>query len=257
MRRLEDRLRSYLVEDESVQRLTSGRLVDDAARGAAMIGLTDRRLLCVSERGELVDVRYDYVCSVRSRDRTRVRYRPDAGPNRTLRLGVGTIILGLLVAAVAATSPLTPVETVATVAVGAATAAVAIGLQSVRTRTRVGHSSDQLLVGIGFVSLLALVGVAVVAASVSLALYGLVTIGSGLVLGYAVRHRERLDGLGLEDHRESLLSVNTVDGETVHIAVEPDSTLARDLATCVYDRADDTVDVDRRVIVASGREQQT
>ena len=234
MGRVEERFRSHLVEDESVRALTSGRLLGAGVRGRAAIGLTDRRLLCVSPTGEFVDVRYDYVCSIRSRNRTRVRYRSEGGPNRTRRLLAGITAFALLVAGVVAATPIGRIQGLVTAIVAVATVAIAAAVQALRTRSGVGRATDQIAVGAGVLGLFGLVGVALLATGVSVPLYGLVTLGGLALVRYAASHREELDGLGIDGHRESLLRINTVDGETVAIAVDADSSFDRELGASVH-----------------------
>lgn len=232
MRRVEERFRSHLVEDESVRALASGRLLGDAVRGRATIGATDRRLLCVSAAGEFVDVRYDYVCSIRCRERTRVRYRSGDGPNRALHLLGGVAAIALFVAVVAAATAIGAIQGIATAALAAVTVALAATVQSLRTRPGIGRAVDQIAVGAGVLALLVLAGVALLAASVSLSLYGLVTLAGLALAGYAAGHRAELDELGIDGRRESVLTVTTVDGDAVSIAVDADSTFDRDLEAC-------------------------
>ena len=236
MRRVEERLRGHLVEDESVLADTWGRLLGTGSdvRGRALVGLTDRRLLAVSTAGEFLTVRYEYVCSIRRRERTRVRYRSGDGPNRTARLASGLLALASLVAVAVAATTVGGGQALITTAVAAVTAAVAAFVQSLRTRSGVGRAAEQIAVGAGVLALLALFGAALLAASVSVPLYVLVTAGGHVLADYAATYRDELGGFGLERHRESLLAVNTVDGETLRIAVDADSTIDRDLAAAVH-----------------------
>ena len=234
MRRVEERFRSHLVEDESVRALASGRLLGDAVRGRATIGATDRRLLCVSEAGEFVDVRYDYVCSIRSREQTRVEYRPEDGSNRAPYFLGGLVALATLVVGLIAGTGISAIQGVATTVLAAATVAIAAAVQVLRTRPGIGRAVDQLAVGAGVLALLALVSVALLAASVPLPLYGFVTLAGLALAGYAVSHRAELDRLGVDGRRESLLTVTTVDGDTLSLAVDADSTFDRDLEACVH-----------------------
>ncbi|NUC71503.1 hypothetical protein HTZ84_04115 [Haloterrigena sp. SYSU A558-1] len=234
MRRVEERFRSHLVEDESVRALASGRLLGDAVRGRATIGATDRRLLCVSASGEFVDVRYDWICSIRRREQTRVEYRSEDGPNRSLRLLGGLVALAVLVVGIVATTGISAVQGVATTALAAATVALVAAVHSLRTRPGIGRATEQLAVGTGILALGAVVAVVPLAAGVSLPLYGLVTLAGLGLAGYAAIHRAELAGLGIDGRRETLLTVTTVDGDTVTLAVDADSTFDRDLEACVH-----------------------
>ncbi|WP_339103209.1 hypothetical protein [Haloterrigena salinisoli] len=233
MRRVEERFRSHLVEDESVRALASGRLLGDAVRGRATIGATDRRLLCVSATGEFVDVRYDYVCSIRSRERTRVEYRAADGSNRPTALLGGLAALVLLVGGIVVATAISAVQGLAAAALAAVTVALAAAVQFLRTRPGIGRAVDQLAVGAGVLALLVPLGIALLATTVSLPLYGIATLGGLALVGYAA-HRAEFDGLGIDGRRESVLTVTTVDGDTVSIAIDADSTFGRDLETCVH-----------------------
>lgn len=52
--------------------MTEGRLVDDSIRGHLSIGLTDRRVVCLSSAGDLVDVEYATISTIRSFTRSRL-----------------------------------------------------------------------------------------------------------------------------------------------------------------------------------------
>lgn len=234
MRRVEERFRSHLVEDESVRALASGRLLGDAVRGRATIGATDRRLLCVSVAGEFVDVRYDYVCSIRSRERTRVEYRSADGANPLIALMGGFAALVLLAGGIIAATAISAVQGLAAAALAAVTVALAAAVQFLRTRSGIGRAVGQLAVGAAVLALLVPLGIALLAAAVPLALYGLATLGGFALVGYAAAHRAELDGLGIDSRRESVLTVTTVDGDAVSIAIGADSTFGRDLETAVH-----------------------
>lgn len=243
MSHAEDRLGSYLLEGESVQEGTSGRILDDDVRGRATVGLTDRRVLCLSETGEFVDVRYDYVCSIRSRRRTRIRYRPRDGTNRTLFLLGSVLAVGALVAGGFATSSATLVQGVATVVLAAVTVVVAVAVDRVRKRPRVERTGDSVLVGAGVTTLLIALVIALVAASVIVPVFVLATVGGLGVARYVSRYRDDLGDVGLERHTETLLSIGTVDGETVHVAIDAPSDLDRTLSTAVHRTDPAPVDV--------------
>lgn len=213
---------------------TTGRLLEAGGRGRAAIGLTDRRLLCLSTTGEFVDVRHEYVCSIRSRERTRVGYRPGNDPDRTARLGAGLAALVAVVAGVVVTTAIGALQGALTVALAAATVGAVAFVQFLRTRSGADRAAEQLAVGASVAALLAVVGVALLASVVSVPLYALVTLGGLALAGYAARHRAALDGAGLEGRRESLLTVNTIDGESVSVAIDADSAFDRELSACVH-----------------------
>ncbi|WP_121744778.1 hypothetical protein [Natronorubrum halophilum] len=230
----EDRLRNAVVGDESVLVLTSGRLLEDVVRGRAAIGLTDRRLLCVSETGEFVDINTDYVCSIRSRRQRSIQYRPTGGENHLGRLAGGALLLGALAVLSFSLSSADPFQGIVTIALAVVTAAVAVSVESVRKRPGVGRARESIFVGGGTLALFGLAGIGLLATSVYAPLFVLGTIG-GVGLGrYAVRHRGTLDEIPLRRHRETLLEIHTADGETVHIVVAADSELEGELSTHLY-----------------------
>lgn len=245
MRPAEERFTGHLIEDEPVQDLTSGTLLEDTVRGDALIGVTDRRLLCVSKTGEFVDVGYDSICSIHSRRRTRTEYRSADGNDRLLPLLGGLLGLAALAAVVAATASVDAFEGGLTIAVATATVVVASAVEHVRTRPAIGRAYEPIFVGAGILALLALVGVGLLATSVYTPLYLFVTLGGGVLAAYAARHRGRLGGPGLERHRETHLSINTIDGETVRVAIDSETDLDRQLSACVH--RNESVPADRTV----------
>ncbi|MFC3960104.1 hypothetical protein [Halovivax cerinus] len=79
-RRIEERL----VPDEDLRVVTDGRLIDDSVRGSVAIGLTDRRVLCLSPTGDLVDVEYASIGTIRRFTRSRLAVE---GIDRRLLVG--------------------------------------------------------------------------------------------------------------------------------------------------------------------------
>ncbi|MXV60768.1 hypothetical protein GS429_01510 [Natronorubrum sp. JWXQ-INN-674] len=248
MRLAEDRFSSHLVEGESMRDLSSGRLLDDAVRGEAAIGLTDRRLLCVSNLGEFVDVRYDYICSIKSRQRTQVAYRSPDGSNRLLHLLGGLLVVVALGVGVLSFSAAGALEAGVTGLLAIVTVVVAATVESVRKRPGVGRTHEPVFVGAGVLALFGLVGASLLVAGVVTSLYALLTLGGLGLVGYAHRYRADLDGTGLTSHQETLLTINTIDGETVRIAVDTDADLDHKLSTCVHQR--DAAPVDTPVITS-------
>ena len=243
MRPVEDRLRGHLAEGESIQSVTAGRLLEAGARGRAAIGLTERRFLCVDDAGDFVDVGYDYVSSIRRRRRTKIRVQSGNGPNRLLHLAAGLVGVLALIAGLVLSSTVPPFRAAAAVALAVVTVAVAVPTEVVRRRSSVGRSYDEIAVGVGGLALLGAIGTALVASSVSIPLYVLTTLGGLVLAGYAVRYRDeiepRIEGLGLEREREAVIAITTIDGTTVRVAVDADSTFGRELGTWVHRRERD------------------
>lgn len=230
----EERFRSHLAEDESVRELTSGRLLADAVRGPAAIGLTDRRLLCVSPSGEFVAVRYDYVSSIRGQRRTSVEYVPAGERNRLLSLLGGLAAVLGLAAVVLVASGADPIRGAATVTLAVATVAVTAAVGRLRKRTAVGGTAEQVALGAGVLALLSLVGLGLFAATAVAPLFAVSTLGGLGLAGYAARHWETLRELELDRTRETHLTVEMIGGDSVRIAVDAESNLGRRLGICVH-----------------------
>lgn len=239
----EDRLSDRLLEEESVQDLTAGRLLEDVVRGRAAIGLTDRRLLCLSKTGEFVDVRYDYVCSIRSRRRTKVRFRDRNGNGRTLHVVGGLFALGAVVVGVFVATSIGALQTVVTAVLAAVTATLALVVDRLRKRPDVERTRDSVFLGGTVVALSVCFGVGLVSSSVFAPLFVVLVFGGAALGEYALRHREDLNRIGLERHHEMVCTVRTVDGETVHVAVDATSDFDRELATRVHRTDPAPVDV--------------
>ncbi|SDJ64022.1 hypothetical protein [Natronorubrum texcoconense] len=242
MRPAEERFTRHLVEGESVQNLVPGTLLEDAVRGTAAVGATDRRILCVSKTGEFVDVGYDYICSIESQRRARTEYRPGDENDRLLSLLGGIVGLAALALVVAANVPVDAFGGSLSVGLATATVGVAGAVEHVRRQPAIGRAYAPVFVGAGIFSLLALVGVALVVPNVYVPLYLLVTLGGGGLVAYAARHRTHLSGPGLERHRETHLSINTIDGETVRIAIDAETDFDRELSACVHRYEGSTID---------------
>ncbi|ELZ09523.1 hypothetical protein C479_11915 [Halovivax asiaticus JCM 14624] len=65
-------LSARLVPDEDLRVVTEGRLVDESVRGPLSIGLTDRRVVCLSAAGDVVEVEYATISTIRSFTRSRL-----------------------------------------------------------------------------------------------------------------------------------------------------------------------------------------
>jgi hypothetical protein len=103
-------VREYLVSDEPVKAAADGQVLDSTPGGTVSLGLTDRRVVFVSEDGGFLDIDYDHICSVRSQPRTAVSVR---GNDYRLLLVGGFVlgIVGLLGVLGVASNPLSPVFT--------------------------------------------------------------------------------------------------------------------------------------------------
>lgn len=241
---VEDRFQEHLVEGESLRATTSGRLLEDGFDGRTVVGLTDRRLLCVTDAGAFIDVRYDHVCSVRSRQRTRVEYRSGDGPDRVLHLAGGVGALGVVLVAVGVVLSVGATVGATAVALATGTATLVAGITERSHTASVGDTGDTMLVGAGVLSAVGLVVVGLLSGVVSTPVYVLATVGVLSLVGYARRYRRDLavDGWSVVRHSESAVRINTVDGTTVRIAIDPDTGFDRELSASIHRR--DDVDVD-------------
>ena len=96
-----DEFESYLAPDESVLVGTSGTLYADSFRSAGTVGVTDRRLLFVSEGGRFLDAAHGAIHSIRSHPRrgfdlplTAPALLSAVGAGVALAAGLGVLLLG-------------------------------------------------------------------------------------------------------------------------------------------------------------------
>ncbi|APX96364.1 hypothetical protein [Natronorubrum daqingense] len=234
MRSAEKQFTAHLADGESVQDLTSGSVLETPLRGGATVGVTDRRILCVSNAGEYIAIPFEYICSIHSNRRTKTQYRSDGERSHRTPLLGGLAVLSAVSIGLTLAFALDVNQILATIALAVGTVAITAGVQRVRGRSRVDRSYESVLVGAGILALAALVGVAVFVTSVFTPLYALVTVGGLALVAYAARHSDRIEPPRLERRHETFLTINTVDGETVRIVVDANTDLARTLSTSVY-----------------------
>lgn len=237
-----ERVTSYLADDESLRGLTSGTLLEDATQKPIALGLTDRRVLSVSETGEFTDIRYDYICSIRSNRHSTVRYQPQEGDRRTARFVGALLAMAALVVAVVYASSAGASEGATTVLLSAATVGTVASIQYVRTRSGDGAARRQLLVGTGILLLSVLVGIGLLSSSVLAHLFVVLTPAGLVLLEYARRHRGEFGRSGLRRQREKRLTINTIDGHTVRVAIDADADIDRELTTYVHQGDPNPVD---------------
>lgn len=248
MSKTTDRLGEYLAPDERLVTVSDVTLSGDSPREAVSLGLTDRRLLYVSEDGGFTNIEYDAICAVRSRPRTTRTYR---GNDHRLLLGIGGLvaILGYVGAIALTTGLLVPILLLATA--GSLVSAEYLRRKRAederitvtkripfdigdtnrfrRYKRSVSAGEHQLLmIGSGLVALFGAVGVILLASS---ALVFLAAIVGGIALiDYAYRHRHDFDGIEIVRHRETEVSVSTSDGRTVRIRSDESEEIGRELS---------------------------
>lgn len=241
----EKRLANHLVEDESVQRLTSGRFLENPTRDRLTVGLTDRRLLCVSDGGAFTDVRYDYISSIESRQRTGLRFSDRQDGLRVMGIVGGLLVGGALLVALGQLSAGGVVRDAVTVGLALGTVAITTAVNHVRRRGTGVEPREQLFVGTGLLSVLVLVSVGLFSPTLVAPLFVVTTLGGLGLVRYGRRRRDQFDGIGLQRQREKHLSITTVDGRSVEIVVEADTDVDRELSSAVY--RDASPSADRRI----------
>ncbi|WP_254861965.1 hypothetical protein [Halovivax gelatinilyticus] len=102
------RLAEHLVPDEGIEVVAYGRLVDESVRGTVVIGLTDRRILCLAPDGDLVDVDYASICTIRSFIHSRLTF--DGVDSRLIAAAFGLLAVAFALAGAALAAPSNPTE---------------------------------------------------------------------------------------------------------------------------------------------------
>lgn len=253
----------YLAPDESVVTGGPGSLYADAYRLEGSIGVTDRRVLFVSEDGSFLDVAHDSIESIRSRPRSTITYH-----------GVGYVLaalLGLLLAAVAFAGimllePGAVAALLGALIVGCIAAAEYLRrrgetLPSDRTRRRLSAALDRvglrrrldalteevlgdvladvepagyhelLVVGVASVALLAAVGLVALAGSLLVVPLVLATLGGVALTEYTYRRFRALEDVGRSRRWEREVRIHLANGSAVYLLVGPDARLDRDLSS--------------------------
>lgn len=238
---------AYLAEDEFVVHGASGTLIDEGHDSEGAIGVTDRRVLFRSDTGRFVDVSHDAVYSIESRSRTRLTYR-----------GVGCRLLAALggLIAVAAFLALTAFgSSVSTFLLSSLAVVGAIGAEFVRReregtgphgsnpdvgrrddgrfhrlRTTVANVGGSAVIGLGYVALLALVGLIAVTGSLVVLPLVLVTLGGVGLADVGLRRKRALDAIGGSRHREREVSLHLADGRHVRLRFDATEPIDRELS---------------------------
>lgn len=246
-------LRGYLSPDESVRRETSGTLVHDSYRSEGAICVTDRRVVFVSNDGGFLDFAFDVVYSIQSRPRTTFTYRA-VGYRLLAAVGVLTALTGAIATVLQGTRVVAAVLLLLTVG-GAAAAeyvrrsgiaiawtppAEASGMgrlapgafHLIRPNGGRAQSDDDvlLILGLGLVSLTAIVGLVVLTDGLLVVLLSLVTLGGLALSDRAYRRTRTLEEAGGGRRHEREVSVHLVDGSVVYFRVDPACSIDRDLS---------------------------
>lgn len=251
-------VRRYLSPGESLQLVDAVTRVDGAEQPAS-VGLTDDRLLVVSDDGDFVGVGLDRICSVRGEETTDVGVR---GNDYRAMLALGYLlgVVGFLGVLATAANPLTP--TLALVVLGGVFAVGHVLREGVdfdalvatidehdrdtglgdRLRRAKRDLNDRVTdddVGLGLTGGLAggtfLLIVLAEGAIVPPFFTAILVSGAALTV-YAMRHRERLDGVELVRRRQRTVRATVEDGTVLAVRTHPNSPLDRKLATGVQGR---------------------
>lgn len=257
-----EEFRDYLAPDESVVSSAHGTVVDGSFRSRGSIGITDRRVLFVTDSDRFLDVTHDAIASIRGRQRTGYTTR---GVGYRLAVVTGALIavagfVGVLGVQANAETFTFALATVGGAAVaeygrrssfdvewpasdevlGALTAdRTALGevLADVGFRRSEGADGDDawlvfvpVLGAVSLVSLIGLVGVTGRLLVVPLVVVAL----AGLALAdYAHRRTRALDAAGNGRRRERAVSIDLVNGRTVTFRVDSTERIDRDLSGVV------------------------
>jgi uncharacterized membrane protein (UPF0136 family) len=223
----ENRLVTHVADDESVRTLADGRFLDDASSGELLIGLTDRRVLCVSETGAFKSLRYEHISSVRSQPRTSWTYRRRsddgllAGVLAGLLAIAGTIVGAGLAAGVDRTG------VVLATLLGAVAAITFVSTRHVSEASGTDQANRQFIVGSGVLVVVAAAVAAATASDVPLSLFALAAVGSVALATYGPRYLAQVDETGLTRREATLLTITTVDGSSVRLITDADTDLGR------------------------------
>ncbi|RKD94908.1 hypothetical protein [Halopiger aswanensis] len=240
-------LRAHLTRTESLNAVYEGTLIEETGRAEVTIGVTDRRLLGRSADGEFLDVKQEYITSIRSHLHSSPTFR---GVDDRLVAGVGAILAVIAVIALVLTVLRLPAaEGMATVGLAVATVAGGSAAELARRRyVRVrealgrlerdrgfdfdlGSDRDRLVLGgLGGGLLAAVSFLWLLAATGPLAgLLVLATVGGLALAEYGVRLETEYEGIEFATEREKRVEITTVDGRTVELRTEPDASLEREL----------------------------
>lgn len=263
MRTASDEFREYLAPDESVIESGAGALLENAYRTEGSIGVTDRRVLFVSDGDGFLGITQDGIRSIRSRPETTFathgtgyRLVTIAGATLAVLAFVGVLGLG--------SSGLAPA--LALVTVGGLVGAEYLRRNGVSTeravltefeerlsphldveplRAHVSGARDvdgqQLLVlGVGLVALTAFASLVAVTANLLTIPLTLVTLGGIAVTEYA--HRRGRDAERFERDRpaEKRVSIRLAGGQIVDLRVDPAERIDRTLSRVAAEKTHET-----------------
>ena len=263
--------RDYLAPDEAVVSSAHGTIVDGSFRSPGSIGITERRVLVVTDSDRFLEVTHDAITSIRSRPRSTFTAR---GVGFRLAVVVGALIgvagfLGVLFVQARAQAFVFALATVG----GAVTAEYVrrVGgegerpapgevwgalttdrgdlgdvLDDVGLRRSDGSGigtddSPVFVLVLGAVSLVSLFGL--VGVTGRLVVVPLVVVAlAGLALSdYAYRRKKGMDATGEGRRSERSVSIHLVDGRTVNLRVDSTERIDRALSGVVREPVEEPV----------------
>jgi uncharacterized membrane protein len=224
-----DRLRDHLAPDERLTAAYSVRLSGTSVWTPPTLGVTDRRLLWVGDGGRAASIDLDYVTGVRSRRRTRPRFR---GRDHRLQMGGSGLLAALCLVGVVVLSSnlLVPLLSLVTVGGLAATEYLWRAFDEIQV---------EAIAGTALVAAASYLGIVVAASSVVAPLLVLLAIGGVALVEYARRRASDFGGIEMEYRHHREVSISTADGRTVHVRCDPSEQIDRELSRLAFvDRAD-------------------
>lgn len=218
----------FLAEDESVVNGVTGTLIDSASRSEGAIGITDRRILFLSDGDRFVDVAHDAISSIQSRPRTRLT--SDGKTNRLL-LGVGGLIVvsafvGVLGLGAGGLS-------LALMALTVATAAGAEYVRRTGSAERGSRDDDLVVLGLVTVALTSLIGLVVLTEDLLVIPLSLLALAGLVLADYANQRKNALDELGADRRREREVGIHLASGRSVYLRVDAGRRIDQDLSGVV------------------------
>lgn len=263
-----DPLRKHLNPEESLTAEFTATLSESAYRTPAVVGITDRRLLCTTDDNGTVSIGYNSICAIRSYSRTKRTYH---GVDYGLLVGAGGLValVGLVGILTLSTSPLVPL--LALLGIGGVAVTEYLrrypgliegelptrlkriatdldeqyGVQESGARLvdRLGERGS-LLVGTVFAGLFAYLGVVLFTPDILLSFFVLLVVGGVAAVDYAYRHREEFDRIEVVAQPTTEVDIRTNAGTTIHLTTDTSEDIGRELNRLVYaDRFESERDV--------------
>lgn len=259
-----DEFEAYLAPSEPVVAGTSGTLYADSFRSAGTVGVTDRRVLFVSEEGGFLDAVHGAVHSIRSHPQGRFAFRGMA-PVLVSVLGAGVALAAAVWVLLLEPGVLGFVLLLGTVGGAALSdrirrngpgtdwwfpddAWVAFldrlsGVDRLRepvARARAGGDPDLVVLGVATVALLALVGLVAAAESLLVVPLSLAAIAGVALAEHGYRRRREADADREDRPRRRDVSIHLVDGRVIHLRIDDWERFDRELSVAVRESAPPT-----------------